>query len=232
VRLEHTQLCTHNQLTPASLSTHSNSNPAAYCLCSSVRPHHRSATNWTDPRCARWIWFFRYYSGIFETRKRRSKRLSSIFPLSRGVVIHSQPTARSDVTAGRAFARHCPLLTDAHPKTLPRMALGCPGIQSSYLPYDVAGSCRSHRWSEWSPFYSFPEWLELRCLSSGSGPQPDLVCFLESRGTSQAIVAALHPVTGHWQVDVMQPIHDVRHVVGRRLHPVGGSPKKLVTGQT
>jgi hypothetical protein len=49
--------------------------------------------------------------------------------------------------------------------------------------------------------------------------QPDLVPSLETHGISQAVVAGLHSVTGHLQMlahimmDVMQPIHEVHHVM-------------------
>jgi hypothetical protein len=64
-----------------------------------------------------------------------------------------------------------------------------------------------------------------------------LVSFQESLGIGQAVIVGLHPVTGHIQmltgimVDIMQSIHEVRHIVSHRLLLVAGSPEQQVTEQ-
>lgn len=86
---------------------------------------------------------------------------------------------------------------------------------------------------------AFPGWLQLRLLSSVPcrTVQPDFVPFLQSREVGQAVRADLRPVTDHFQmlsdimIDIMSPIHEVHHLVCRRLLLVGESPKQQVTGQ-
>jgi hypothetical protein len=51
-----------------------------------------------------------------------------------------------------------------------------------------------------------------------------LVLFIEYCGMSQAVALGFHSVTGHTEIvmrimmDVMQPIHDVHHVLNHGLH--------------
>jgi hypothetical protein len=66
---------------------------------------------------------------------------------------------------------------------------------------------------------------------SGLDGMTDFVSFLESRGIGQAVTAGLHLVTDHLQIltgavmDIMQSIHEVRHVVGRETAPCPGKPQ-------